>query len=596
MAIMSASRQATEHVMTTGDGGELFYRVWQPAVPTNKALLLFHRGHEHSGRFQDFVEELGLEDVAVIAWDARGHGKSPGERGYADNFACVVKDIDVFVRHIAKEHSIPLENMVVLGHSVGAVAVCAWLHDYAPPIRALILVTPAFRVKLYVPFAIPGLRIWQAIKGKAFIKSYVKAKMLTHDREQAEQYQTDPLISRNIAVNILLDLFDTSTRLLDDAGAIRVPTLLLAAGSDWVVKLSAEKRFFERLGSDCKEMAIYPGFFHALLHEKDRHLPIAKTREFVIRSFETPFERWPLLDAHKQGFTKAEYDRLVQPLPLWCPKRWSFAFIRLLMKTFGRWSTGIDFGWRTGFDSGQSLDYIYANQAQGQFGLGRLFDRMYLNSVGWKGIRQRKINLEKILQATIEKVHSEGKPVHLVDIASGPGRYLLDTLKKIPQIPISAVMRDWSDQGLEAGRKLAQEMNVSNDLAGGVASAPRVAYNKGDAFDPKSLAEIEPRPSIAVVSGLYELFPDNDMVSASLRGLAAALPEGGYLIYTNQPWHPQVEFIARVLTNRDGQPWLMRRRTQAEMDDLVRAAGFEKLDMEIDAFGIFTVSLARKKG
>ena len=86
------------------------------------------------------------------------------------------------------------------------------------------------------------------------------------------------------------------------------------------------------------------------------------------------------------------------------------------------------------------------------------------------------------------------------------------------------------------------------------------------------------------------------MVSASLRGLAAALPEGGYLIYTNQPWHPQVEFIARVLINRDGQPWVMRRRTQAEMDDLVHAAGFEKLDMEIDADGIFTVSLARKKG
>jgi alpha-beta hydrolase superfamily lysophospholipase len=585
MAIMSASRQATEHVMTTGDGGELFYRVWQPAVPTNKALLLFHRGHEHSGRFQDFVEELGLEDVAVIAWDARGHGKSPGERGYADNFACLVKDLDVFVRHIAKEHSIPLENMVVLGHSVGAVAACAWVHDYAPPIRALVLVTPAFRVKLYVPFAIPGLRIWQAIKGEAFIKSYVKAKMLTHDREQAEQYQTDPLISRSIAVNILLDLFDTSTRLIDDAGAIRVPTLLLAAGSDWVVKLSAQRRFFEHLGSDSKEIIVYPGFFHALLHEKDRHLPIAKTREFVVRSFETPLQPQPLLNAHRQGYTKAEYDRLIRPLPVWCPKRWGFAFIRLLMKTFGRWSTGINMGWRTGFDSGESLDYIYANQAQGRFGLGRLFDRMYLDSVGWKGIRQRKINLEKTLQATIKKVHSEGKPVHLVDIASGPGRYLLDTLKKVSQIPVSAMLRDRSDQGLEAGRKLAREMNVSN-----------VTYAKGDAFDPKSLAEITPRPSIAVVSGLYELFPDNELISASLRGLAAALPEGGYLIYTNQPWHPQVEFIARVLINRDGQPWVMRRRTQAEMDDLVSAAGFEKLDMEIDSYGIFTVSLARKKG
>ena len=52
--------------------------------------------------------------------------------------------------------------------------------------------------------------------------------------------------------------------------------------------------------------------------------------------------------------------------------------------------------------------------------------------------------------------------------------------------------------------------------------------------------------------------------------------------------------IARVLANRDGKPWIMRRRTQAEMDELVRAAGFEKLEMKIDTFGIFTVSLAQR--
>jgi hypothetical protein len=83
-------------------------------------------------------------------------------------------------------------------------------------------------------------------------------------------------------------------------------------------------------------------------------------------------------------------------------------------------------------------------------------------------------------------------------------------------------------------------------------------------------------------------------VSASLRGVAEALEPGGYLVYTNQPWHPQLEFIARTLTNREGRPWVMRRRTQAEMDQLVRAAGFRKLAMEIDRWGIFTVSLAQK--
>jgi hypothetical protein len=40
----------------------------------------------------------------------------------------------------------------------------------------------------------------------------------------------------------------------------------------------------------------------------------------------------------------------------------------------------------------------------------------------------------------------------------------------------------------------------------------------------------------------------------------------------------------------------MRRRTQAEMDDLVHVAGFEKLSQEIDPGGIFTVSVARRVG
>ncbi len=67
-----------------------------------------------------------------------------------------------------------------------------------------------------------------------------------------------------------------------------------------------------------------------------------------------------------------------------------------------------------------------------------------------------------------------------------------------------------------------------------------------------------------------------------------------YLLYTNQPWHPQVEFIARVLDNREGRRWIMRRRTQAEMDELVRSVGFEKLSQETDPCGMFTVSLARR--
>jgi hypothetical protein len=38
----------------------------------------------------------------------------------------------------------------------------------------------------------------------------------------------------------------------------------------------------------------------------------------------------------------------------------------------------------------------------------------------------------------------------------------------------------------------------------------------------------------------------------------------------------------------------MRRRVQAEMDQLVAAAGFSKIEQRIDEWGMFTVSVAER--
>ena len=44
------------------------------------------------------------------------------------------------------------------------------------------------------------------------------------------------------------------------------------------------------------------------------------------------------------------------------------------------------------------------------------------------------------------------------------------------------------------------------------------------------------------------------MINKSLKGLEEIADEGGYILYTGQPWHPQLELIAKTLTNRDGNP------------------------------------------
>src|SRR5262249_55530650 len=186
--VVPAERVETKRTFTTFDNAELFYRAWLPTRPTHKALILVHRGHEHSGRWAQFVELLGLSDLAVFAYDARGHGRSPGDRGYANSFGDHVHDLEYFVRHVSAHYDVPTENIVALGHSVGAVTVATWVHDYAPQVRGMILATPALRVKLYVPFARAGLRALQSVKSRSFIKSYVKPSMLTHDPEQARKY------------------------------------------------------------------------------------------------------------------------------------------------------------------------------------------------------------------------------------------------------------------------------------------------------------------------------------------------------------------------------------------------------------------------
>ena len=129
---------AAESSFKTHDGTEIFYRLWRSSATIPKgAVILLHRGHEHSGRVAHLVEELGLDDYDFYAWDARGHGKSPGVRGYSPSFAASVRDLDCFARHVCDSSGFDIEDVAVIAQSVGAVLASAWVHDYAPKIRAL---------------------------------------------------------------------------------------------------------------------------------------------------------------------------------------------------------------------------------------------------------------------------------------------------------------------------------------------------------------------------------------------------------------------------------------------------------------------------
>src|SRR5205085_12286870 len=149
-------------------------------------------------------------------------------------------------------------------------------------------------------------------------------------------------------------------------------TLPLTAGkTDWVVRLDAEQKFFERLGSPVKRLQTFDGMYHDILHEAERGKVIDALRNFLTEMFQHPPPAAPLLDADSHGYTKNEYDRLRQPLGALSPTRWWYAAQRLVMQTAGKLSEGIRLGWQSGFDSGQSLDYIYENRPRGRLLVGK---------------------------------------------------------------------------------------------------------------------------------------------------------------------------------------------------------------------------------
>ncbi|GAB1638435.1 hypothetical protein JNEC123_33900 [Escherichia coli] len=264
--------------------------------------------------------------------------------------------------------------------------------------------------------------------------------------------------------------------------------------------------------------------------EKDRAVAFDKMKTFIDKLFATkPY----IFDYSQEGQWSPSADayRELQVSPKVRSLEGIFySSLSYGMKTIGRLSKGIRLGYETGFDSGSTLDYVYRNYPEGKGILGRMIDLYYLNNIGWRGSRVRKVNIQQVIEQAVIWLKEREMPVRVVDIATGHGRYVLDALEKHQDID-SILLQDYSDLNVEKGQAMIEERGLSHVAR----------FKKGNAFDYDSLATLEPAPTLGIVSGLYELFPDNTLIKVSLAGLAAAIPPGGVLVYTGQPWHPQLK-------------------------------------------------------
>jgi alpha-beta hydrolase superfamily lysophospholipase len=128
-------------------------------------------------------------------------------------------------------------------------------------------------------------------------------------------FNKDPLITRPIAVNILLDLYKTAERVVSDASAITLPVQLLVSGEDYVVHRQPQIDFYQRLRNPQKELHVLPGFYHDTLGEKERHLAFDKMRCFIDTLYARPVQR----------FDYSQEDRWSPGADTWHTERWPCA-------------------------------------------------------------------------------------------------------------------------------------------------------------------------------------------------------------------------------------------------------------------------------
>src|SRR5438552_8946729 len=166
--------------------------------------------------------------------------------------------------------------------------------------------------------------------------------------------------------------------------------------------------------------------------------------------------------------------------------------LRAFVRSVGRLSTGIRLALDTGMTSGKTVDYVYRRTPSGKLLVGKWIDRAFLDDAGWEAVRERRRNLEALLEHAIAELRADGRRVSLVDIASGPGLYVLATLDRVGEKDVVARCRDIETRWLDEGRAEAAKRGLRS-----------VTYEPGDAFDAASLAAVQPRPNLVGSSGLY---------------------------------------------------------------------------------------------
>src|SRR4051812_15691936 len=213
--------------------GGLYTETFVPAGTPRGVVLISHGYAEHCGRYREVAHVVVNAGWAAFAYDVRGHGQSPGQRGYIERYAIYLEDhaamLDAARGLVAGDAPV-----VLCGHSNGGLIVARALADERPPkVTAAILSSPFLRMRLAVPaYRLLLGRIASRIAPRLSQPSGLVVEDLTHDKAKQAERIADKLCFDVATARWFTEALAAQDYVFAHADRISVPTTWLVGGDD----------------------------------------------------------------------------------------------------------------------------------------------------------------------------------------------------------------------------------------------------------------------------------------------------------------------------------------------------------------------------
>jgi alpha-beta hydrolase superfamily lysophospholipase len=272
--------------LSTPDGETLVLRRLPASSAHGKAravIVVVHGLGEHAGRYHALAECLHEWGFAVWAHDHHGHGESSGARGGLPSELRLVDDLALVIGDARRLN--PGVPLVVLGHSLGGLVAASLVARNVRPVEGLVLSSPGLDPGLsgvqkallaLLPRIAPNLRV-----GNGLDDNY-----LSHDPAVVQAYRDDPLTHDRIGSRLARFLASEGATVQQRAARWPVPTLLLYAGDDHLVRPDASRAFAAAAAPSGRvEAHGFDTLYHEIFNELDAEPVFAALQRWLYTRF-----------------------------------------------------------------------------------------------------------------------------------------------------------------------------------------------------------------------------------------------------------------------------------------------------------------------